>query len=758
MHSPRLQYEAVRSLSRITPCRGPRASALNTRPRGTARPASWTHSRVFSGFRKPATTSTAVLERDEEDVAILDEKPQSQHPLSASKLQELLRLEKELVREAEEEGIEYDTQPVQPENYEEETYGIGQKHTATVEAILANGTFENAEEAQQAVLKAINNKASPHDILFTFFRATHTPGYNRAILRTWFLEDLLEAIKPDVSLLPLRQVHGQIHPSTLSSYYGYSTLEQISAVYFEIIELLLLREHEHTSETFAQAPHLLRILLEAAKVCGYHQHARLAFTRLKANLGEDLDIDAYNSLLEAICWAGAFGPQRFMLRVTPGKLQARNNYTSGTEGYRAGSGGLRDEVLQIFEELADDGLSPTAATYNNLMIGCAREGDLDSVKFVLRNTWNFDCDEVLRRKHKDPVKELEDVDPLYPTQDTLFAIAHCFSINNDVPTAVRVVDLFSAMYNIEIDVRTWTELMEWAFVLSTPRRGANTSSRHRKRRADQLTGHLPYSVVSDLWNIMSAPPFNVPFDMTIVNFLVKTCVRRHAIPEAVRYMLEGDRVSLQSRQNWSQKQQEIDQGGFEPRHQVLRDDLVALRAARDRTTMHKLLRYVLGGANAYRFGSNASSASDSEKARWFYRTLPDITLRFWRYRVPAGNSYEHPTGRVQFHPCADGMEASITLSSRPAPSGRRLENLRHLTLEQSPSPPNDLDLYTALTRQEKLQIRYRKREVTYGDAPQWMPMWHEADNVADWDPVDKVRLLYKPEKVEDEDETVTWRC
>lgn len=808
MHSPRLQYEAVRSLSRITLCNHPRASALRKGPASTARPASRTHSQSYHASRRPyhPNAQVAVPASEQPDVPIHEEDDRQRRIYQPIELRKLLKLEEELREEAEAEGLELDTSESAGQTLVKELRGIGQGHAEAVRGILARGTFRTAEQAHQAVLKTLQRKSPPQDVLFTFFRAAQHPDYFRVVVRSSFLREILEAIKPDNTLLPLRRAHARLHPATLA-YYKFSSLEQVFAVYFEVIELLLVQHqtysHEYESATeWTTSPDLLRILLDASRVCGYHQHARLAFARLRTSLGRDIDIESYNKYLEAICWGGAFTEQRFMLRVTPQMLVKRNTEIGTGNGYRTGSKGLRDEVLQTFKQLAEDELSPNATTFENLMIGCAREGDLTSVKFILRNTWNFECEKVLAGAEELPTREMDAGSRLYPTTDTLYAIAHCFCINNDVPAAIRVIDLFSAMYDIQIDARTWTELMEWAFVLSTPRRGPHTKPRYRKLRDDQMIGHLPYSAVMDLWKIMSSSPFNVPMDMTILDFLVRTCHRRHALVEATKFVLEGDRLSSESRQKWlqgrgnnsvspsqeattaishgdltegkqdpaahadeghsisqsvpvavsaesllsSQRSSTDDTTGeLSPGQQGLAADLDALLAARDRTMMQKFLRYLLGGAFSFR----VRLSPEHEKQRWFHRTLPDIVLRFWRYRVPAGNSYEMPTGRLQFHPTHDSdTTVTSTFKSCPSPVHRHRPNLR-VTVEQNIRSSEDLYPYVALTRQERLQIRHRKRSVHYGGAPQWDPIWHERTDVANWDPVLRRRVLWEPNKSEE---------
>ncbi|KAI7560298.1 hypothetical protein KC317_g9815, partial [Hortaea werneckii] len=166
--------------------------------------------------------------------------------------------------------------------------------------------------------------------------------------------------------------------------------------------------------------------------------------------------------------------------------------------------------------------------------------------------------------------------PLHPTPSLLTTLAHAYGINNAIPTALKVIDHFSRCYALSIPHATWSELLEWTFVLSVPRTGQK--AHHDGTRA----GQLPLSAVGDLWETMTGGTtttmkadgegeverkgYNVQPDMRMYDYLVKNLVLRDMGPEILDRMREGRDLYLRSRKAAKEAWQNLlYQGGIRER-------------------------------------------------------------------------------------------------------------------------------------------------------------------------------------------------
>ena len=152
------------------------------------------------------------------------------------------------------------------------------------------------------------------------------------------------------------------------------------------------------------------------------------------------------------------------------------------------------------------------------------------------------------------------------------------------------------------------------------------------------------------------------------------------------------------------------------------EHVVHYEQLRDFTAMQKFLRLLLRTSNGKRMRSNKPTIQHE----WHFRTVPDVIARFWRYRLPKGNAYSIPSGRIQFHP-----GASPGLLVQPLATSKR-----GVTLLQT-TQPDEIETQVGYSRQLRLQQRHQRRENLFGRAPRWTPMWHEDSSVTNWDPLSK---------------------
>ena len=212
--------------------------------------------------------------------------------------------------------------------------------------------------------------------------------------------------------------------------------------------------------------------------------------------------------------------------------------------YGIGDGGVKSKVLLTFGEMLKHGAIANEESFTNVITASAREGDITTVKAVLRKVWDVDVDALLNTKDEStlaPKEKLAATSPLHPSSRLLFAIAHAFGINNDLPTALRTVDFVARTYSIPIDLATWSQLFEWTFVLAVPRTGVKAKTDGTRQ------GRLPKQSVLSLWNTMTGAPYHVKPTMGMYNYLVKNLQHREFASEMVEKMYEGLKVHRQER-------------------------------------------------------------------------------------------------------------------------------------------------------------------------------------------------------------------
>ncbi|KAI7268185.1 hypothetical protein KC345_g7711, partial [Hortaea werneckii] len=352
------------------------------------------------------------------------------------------------------------------------------------------------------------------------------------------------------------------------------------------------------------------------------------------------DIESYNALMSAVTFNRQLNaPTRHRYRVIPFHMHARNpevvreadrgaafkgysvspaSASSSSSSSGTGGEGVRGRILRILQGLLAQGVTANEETWRVVILAAAREGDLGTVEKVMGKVWGVEVGRI-GIEEEDGEKVDEDGSPqggrkavetektksqkkgkgkgtggakdsnpnnfipypsdspLHPTESLLTTLAHAYGINNAIPTALKVIDHFSRCYNLSIPHATWSELLEWTFVLSVPRTGQK--AQHDGTRA----GQLPLSAVGDLWETMTGGTttamkadggegeevrkgYNVQPDMRMYDYLVKNLVLRDMGPEILERMREGRDLYLRSRKAAKEAWQNLlYQGGIRER-------------------------------------------------------------------------------------------------------------------------------------------------------------------------------------------------
>lgn len=250
-------------------------------------------------------------------------------------------------------------------------------------------------------------------------------------------------------------------------------------------------------------------LLDCARAGRDTQMAEQLWNQMAAQEGITPDVWAYNSYLAAICGTASTDRE---VRVT-----------DRTISQRTGTGdNVRDIALSIYKRMIERGVTPNAMTFDLLILAVARIGDLASVYRTLKEVWGVDFTVTETPESMRPLMSHDS--PLYPSPHTLVAVAAAFGSNNDVESAIRIVDHLSRRYKIPITIPTWITLLNWTFVYSRP------------------PAFLPKYSVLNLWRIMTAPPYHVKPTLEMYDYLVRSLIARKMMPDAEKMINRGLKV------------------------------------------------------------------------------------------------------------------------------------------------------------------------------------------------------------------------
>jgi hypothetical protein len=454
--------------------------------------------------------------------------------------------------------------------------------------------------------------------------------------------EILKIMEPANNIDKLLTTHLELHEK-LHSHYGTAPMKEVAYEYGSFIwSTYNLRRKHHgvfTVDHYA-------VLLRSARDLGYKSYSREIWKHLLMS-GYLPTTECWNYYLAAALFdsqAGAWSHHG--IRVTPfNMLQRKGNTTHWAfSNYRVGRGGIKETIETQFKAMLKDGATANGETYRIVMTAAAREGDIDTVKLILRKVWNVDVASVMSGAgEENPPKQIDPDSPYYPTEDLLFAVGHAFSINNDIPTALRLVDYIARHYNLPLTRETWAMLFEGTFVLAASRSGT------AKRNA---IGKLPRERVLDLWNAMTSEPYNVQPTMGMYNILIKNLLARKMLDGMLEKMLEASLLSKQHRDErdalWVTLQDEIVRSERQPgqshvqkaRREWEHADLIVNR---NFFWLKRWVALLMRGMKTFIHRQEDASRSED----WALRILPKL-LREFAFCTPRYPQYDTLGGIVQF--------------------------------------------------------------------------------------------------------------
>lgn len=462
------------------------------------------------------------------------------------------------------------------------------------------------------------------------------------------------ALDPDYFIVPYRNLYRFVKPTLESEprFRMMKSLEERIETFIHILDALVtFRQERGHPISLAVYRHLLR----CAAAGGHGNLARNVFRGLMPENNITPDVECYNYFMEALNWNQAYGRfERYKLRVVAHYMELRSGdrRRTGFKGHGVASPtnpdneqSIRLEVLRVFNELVRQGLKGNEATFCNLMIAMAREGDVASVKSVLKSVWNIDVD-ALERYDEEELESptfYEPDSPLRPTERLLFTVVHAFGTNNQVSLAGMLLDYVSRNYNMTIPESVWTHLLEWTFVLGC---------QEQNWRVDNGfgVGRVPRRAVESLYALFHNEPFNVKPSIVDLIYRVKMRTRRRMLDETLEDIRECMRMLDEDRTNVSVLYDRM-RDHLNTKHDQMFEDGVASPDFLDlkREYVFASLRLDTHLQLVSIAVRNALKEKDWPLGRfgveWSYRRLPQL-IEEWQAYLPNLVPYYTPTGHV----------------------------------------------------------------------------------------------------------------
>ena len=514
-------------------------------------------------------------------------------------------------------------------------------------AYLANPQQEKGMSfavAKKRLLEAIRLD-DPQTLLVEFWELSRDPEILAAIPGTTFLE-ILRLFDRRGGFVAFFREYKQWHPK------HYWWLLDLDRQFYQSLQDCRTLYHDIWCRRLRSVGHM-----GVPEYAGFLRLARntwngdAALSLMKDMLRRDVQPDAicYNLYFEARCWSDMWNPyERQLRRVIPynqyirQKHPARKLADMTIKGYRIEEGGLKSEVTRMFMKMIGEGTMADTTAFGHLMTALAREGDLDGVRSILRKIWDVDADATSEADNECQNEPLISRDsPVYPNQALLFIIAHVFGSNNDVPTAVRLVDHFSRKFKVRIPYIAWSELLEWAFVLSSRRHNINNV------RGVEL-GRLPSGSVHKLWDVMISKPYCIQPGIQMYDLIIRSMWRQLKINLMLQYVTEGVKIAqihFQQHRNLVRTKENLEKKGAygadakDLAYYKRRIDVAHRRRLQSFVTVHKWFRLLLSkrgwiGEKSFKL------------IIWERQGIPNVVKALWRYRAARGVRYTAATGVV----------------------------------------------------------------------------------------------------------------
>jgi hypothetical protein len=500
------------------------------------------------------------------------------------------------------------------------------------------------------ILRALR-RGDPDTALQTLLKLS-IPGISTAnevtvvqkIPRTTFHE-LLRLVDPDYALGPFKSLLRDMKPLWIKQTNIHS-IEGILSRYMKALDLLfkIRRKIDKAPSSFEYT-----FLLKCASAIGDGHSADFIWDYMLER-GNVPDLECYNHLLGSLIGFGGFqADQRHSLSVGSYNLLQKARRPDSYSGRHRG--GIRERMVALENNMKSQGLVPNLETLSWKILGLARVGDVGGISSILWEAWSINVggiDEVLG--HQQGPQSIGKSSPIYPTEDLLCTVAEAYGTCNNIPTAMRAIDLFSQVYSVQVTPKVWSQLLTSTYILS------RQNAKSRDPGAAGFPGKLPRSSVSRLWNTMIEPPYNINPTMPMRSRHVKALML-NGHGEMVRMEMERGRLAaIQSgsaaleAENKCLRALEIYPSDSVvppsvPSLEQLRKELhlSQIIARRDKLMIYTWIRLLFFGSH----WRKPLQPPRSDAYNWKYRQIPNIVAYWWEY-LPQTIWYSTKTGQIAF--------------------------------------------------------------------------------------------------------------
>lgn len=371
-----------------------------------------------------------------------------------------------------------------------------------------------------------------HSILRSLLRLTEDGDGEVAVaplirdLPAGTFSEVLRCLDADKFVGPHLQIMKQISPN--HPIYSGRQFNHPKAGFYYVCKVFMNRlqaiTQARTAAGFSLSVADYKCLLRCARTTGDSK----ASDRLWRDMHRDSitpDMECYNHHMAVKTWSSALNPfQRFHLRVIPFNQMRRSTLSYAPieyRGYSVGARGIKYEITRLFNEMVANGSLGDEETFCTMMVAFGREGDLEGVQSIMDKVWGVSVPALMSQMENSlaPMRHFYPDSPLRPSNLLLFTIAHVFGINNQIHPALRIVDYVSRQCSIDISVSVWEELLEKTYVLSQRR------TLHVQAQGGSV-GQLPSQAVIDLWNTLTAEPYNIKPTLNMYDKIITTLIRK----------------------------------------------------------------------------------------------------------------------------------------------------------------------------------------------------------------------------------------
>ncbi|KAK3952236.1 mitochondrial ATPase expression-domain-containing protein [Pseudoneurospora amorphoporcata] len=169
------------------------------------------------------------------------------------------------------------------------------------------------------------------------------------------------------------------------------------------------------------------------------------------------------------------------------------------------------------------------------LIAYARTGVMEDVQSVLWFNYKIDVTGSIETGDLSITGGRRDFypgSPMAPTVRLLQTIATCYGSNGMIAMACKMLDHVSATYRLPIPSSVWFELLEWAYIHTSPRAAkewkmVSIPGRRLHRNAVQL-----------IWDTMTSPPYNAVPGFPQYKIYVEWLIKNNKTERAIQIMLD----------------------------------------------------------------------------------------------------------------------------------------------------------------------------------------------------------------------------